>query len=262
MDQSLKDMFSSAAKIKRHISITEHYSHWEIVLYIRHSLQDVLIQDLSLVDRLISMKGLSFRFAAIACDFVRFAPAQLPDDCLRVLLHAPASYPTLNFEERLFDHTIANLDTELHTQLKRDLLWAAISRGSKDWLYLCELHRLIALACLRAMNSTLRFNIWSFPSSYLPNCHSRIQELVRIAQSEGQVSSLLIYACSHWAYHVSFALADIEVIEGMSVLLEQHALHWLEIASIVGKNPLVNLECLRQAKVRALSSSRESLPNY
>lgn len=77
------------------------------------------------------------------------------------------------------------------------------------------------------------------------------QQLIDLARREGLITSALVYACSHWAYHASFAALEEgnEVTELVAIFLKSCALQWLEILSLIGKNPLYTLSPLSDSYV-------------
>lgn len=218
------------------LSLMTNYAPWETAYYIRHVLEDVPLQDHSLIDRLIDLTGQSFSHAVVACNFVRFGSAQAPHFRIRALVEPPPEL--LALPARMLSYTLLNIDIEIRSKLQQMPSIDALVTHDVDWSQLCDLHRFIAQECLHKMNELLRFNICSIPSSYISNDNPRIEPLVQQARDTGRITPALIYACFHWAYHASFALIDggEQVVDLALDFLERHALHWLEILSLGGKD--------------------------
>jgi hypothetical protein len=100
----------------------------------------------------------------------------------------------------------------------------------------------LTTAMLQVMNSELKFNICSFPSSYLLN--KQVKDLnSRISNC---ISSQLSYSCRFWTEHISSSEISVKVKKLVSVLLEDKFLFWLEVLSLLGSlnyapNSLSNL---------------------
>lgn len=229
------------------LSVIEIFSSSEIAYYIRHILQSVPFQDLSLMDTLIHATERDFTSAVGACIYMRFGLNNGPDDLIQILLHSRVA--TQSLSDIMLHHTLKTLDGEILAELKEDASFSAIvsSRRPSNWPQLYELHRRILHICLRTMTTLLRFNICSIPSSYIRNDHPSIQQLVQNAKNKGDITSALAYACSHWAHHASFVLSD--VTDPIIKFLESHALHWLEILSLNGQDAASTLRPLSSSHV-------------
>lgn len=90
----------------------------------------------------------------------------------------------------------------------------------------------LAIACLRFMSSSLRFNLFGIKTSHHFN-----KEIV----SE---NSLLSYTCQYWAEHVESAFPSLRTDEEfgvvqslLSTLLRTNALYWLEVLSVANLVP-------------------------
>lgn len=243
----LETMISSTIHPPDELPLVEIFSFSDVAYYIRHALRAFPWRDLSLVDRLVNTVEHDFRSAVAACAHVNFGSKHGPAGRMRILLDLHTDPRSLSND--VFDYTLENLDVEILAQLQREPSFAAMvsTRGPRSWPQLCELHGHIARACLHTMNNLLRFNIYSIPSSYVENSNPCIQILVENAQSNGQITSALTYACSHWAYHSSFALSD--VAELILQVLEHHALHWLEVLSLTGSDASLALHPINKSHV-------------
>lgn len=241
-------MLSIAAISSNDPSHFNTFSRWEVVLYIRDVLREVPLPDCSLVDDLIAATGDSFADAAFVCALLCFSPPHTAQLQLQILLGYHAQLPPNAVEQSIHD-IFNNLNAEISTQPKDAPLFNVMLSTVRSSPKLYEVHRLIALGCLRTMNDLLRFNICSIPSVYIGNNSSEVENLVQNAQQKGKITSALVYACTHWAYHASTAFPHDELIEHIILFLEKHALHWLEMLSVSGQNPLTVLSHLSKMRV-------------
>lgn len=240
-------MLFSATNSRDENSIIEVFSRSDVARYTRHVLQNVSLQDLSLVDDLIEMTEHEFMSAVGACAYIQFGANGAPSDRIRILLE---SHPNpKSFIEELLHHTLVNLDPDILTQLTDNPSFTTIMIGGrrKTWFQLCELHRHIAHLCLKIMSNSLCFNICSIPSSYIGNDSCLVQGLLHNAQTQGIITPALIYACVHWTDHVSFVLFD--VTDLTIEFLQSHALHWLEILSLANRHAASALRTLSECQV-------------
>ncbi|KLO14925.1 WD40 repeat-like protein [Schizopora paradoxa] len=93
---------------------------------------------------------------------------------------------------------------------------------------------LLLQLCLQLMNGKLAFNICHLPTSHIAN--EGIKDLDKLVAEN--IGSVLMYACRHWADHLT------DVSEGDPMLLNllpllsrvmfEHTLHWLEVLSLAG----------------------------
>ncbi|KAF8884450.1 hypothetical protein BD779DRAFT_1801647 [Infundibulicybe gibba] len=90
---------------------------------------------------------------------------------------------------------------------------------------------IIAEKCLKIMNSGLKFNICSFPTSYMAN--QDVEGLGEMIQ--GCIPNWLAYACQFWSGHIRVECAIGELVKDMKELFETHFLHWLEVLSLLQK---------------------------
>lgn len=248
-------MLSSATNSRDKLSVIEVFSRSDTAYYIRHVLQDVPLQDLSLVDDLIETTEHEFMSAVYACGYIRFGPKGNPNDRMQVLLESQRDPESLI--EELFNSTLENLDVDIRTQLMMENpSFSPIVTGGRQrgWLQLCQLHCHIACTCLHMMNKLLCFNICCIPTSYAENNDAHIQELVQLAHGEGQITPALTYACSHWPYHASFVFLEEDemLMELAAVFLKSHALHWVEILSLTGRDASHVVRPLSKIKVSGL----------
>ncbi len=102
-----------------------------------------------------------------------------------------------------------------------------------------EDNAILAIACLRLMNSTLKFNACRIPTSHCLN--DEIEQL-ELLLSEN-VSHALVYACRFWAEHLTDASRNDEHLRAavqslLKTLLYEKLLYWLEILSLAKSIPL------------------------
>lgn len=86
-----------------------------------------------------------------------------------------------------------------------------------------------AYACLRVLNTQLRFNIANLKSSYAAN--SDVEDLQE--RIERFISPPLAYASRYWAEHVVVVPATAELQEQIRQFLQNGLLFWLEVLSLL-----------------------------
>ncbi|KZT35604.1 WD40 repeat-like protein [Sistotremastrum suecicum HHB10207 ss-3] len=93
-------------------------------------------------------------------------------------------------------------------------------------------HVALASACLRVLNSELKFNIVDLPTSYASTNLLNAKELMR-----GRVSAQLLYASEFWSNHLAEATgeAGIMLIELVQEFLNTNFLFWLELLGLTQK---------------------------
>jgi hypothetical protein len=92
----------------------------------------------------------------------------------------------------------------------------------------------LAASCFRLMES-LRFNMCDLPSSFLDD--SEVDGLSTVVESN--ISTSLMYACRHWAAHLSKIPAGdqemrTKIIVQMQVWLDGQLLFWIEAMNLIG----------------------------
>jgi hypothetical protein len=120
-----------------------------------------------------------------------------------------------------------------------------------------EYNRIIALACLKRMNSEngLEYNICGLETSSLLN-----DEVPDLAERiEGRILLDLSYACRFWASHIQESPQDNSdaVVAEIEVLLHNNALYWIEALSLLKCVPMASMALLSAARwlrVRGLDS--------
>lgn len=224
------------------------FSRWKLAINIRNFLQKLPLQDHSLVDDLIASIGDSISNAAFACALLCFVPPHTAHTHLQILLGHHTQLPPNAVDQSTFD-IFTTFGIEPSTQIKGEPRLNAIRLLLNPY----EVHRFFALSCLRIMSTMLRFNMCSIPSSYTSSNDAQGDQLIQDAQRNGSITPSLLYACVHWAYHASFVPADDELIDAIISVLERHALHWLEVLSLVGQYwPAIPFQ-LRKLQVRCHS---------
>lgn len=216
-------------------------------MFIRHVFRDITLQDVSLVDHLVTAVGNSFLDASAACDIVCCVPENAADIRLRFILTSHNASPFVL--ERLLKKTMVALDSELRAVVHNHSEFPGTTNISTSWSTIGELHRLIAVVCLDTVDKTLRFNVCGIHTSYLPSKDKEVQEHVRRAKLEGRLTSTLIYACLGWAYHAAFLFLDERLIQAVTWLFGRPALCWLEIISLTGQDPSTVLPHLHKLRV-------------
>jgi len=92
-----------------------------------------------------------------------------------------------------------------------------------------NLHKELAVNCLRVMNDGLKQDILSLPSYAL---NSEVEDLQ--ARIKDQIGVALQYACLSWHNHLTVAQEDvISVVSYLRVFLEKNFLAWLEVVSVL-----------------------------
>jgi len=93
----------------------------------------------------------------------------------------------------------------------------------------------IAIRCLRIMDHFLTQNLCGLEPNEWHMDRAQI-----LHQTQHEISPYLVYACTHWASHLTAALRggaelDSEVKELLEHLASKHLLTWLEALSIIGR---------------------------
>lgn len=91
-----------------------------------------------------------------------------------------------------------------------------------------EMHRKMALHCLRVMNVSLKHNICS-----LLRYGTQRMDIQRQIVDQ-HLSAELQYSCRYWVYHLEQSKAQVWKMEEVLTLLKKHFLHWLEALSLMG----------------------------
>jgi NACHT domain len=91
-------------------------------------------------------------------------------------------------------------------------------------------NRNLAVACLKVMNSHLRFNICELESSYLRN--SDVPDLE--SRVEKHIPRHLFYSSRFWADHLGQTAFDAELFEHLQYFMRYQFLFWLEVLSLTG----------------------------
>lgn len=108
-----------------------------------------------------------------------------------------------------------------------------------------EAHELMALGCLRVMETELKFNIGRIPTSFLPN--HKIPNIKDLVQQH--ISQQLSYASQNWSVHV-LGMANIAVaVKPVLRLLRDNFLKWLEVMSLTETDPQGVLTALTNVEV-------------
>ncbi|KAF7973528.1 hypothetical protein HWV62_14956 [Athelia sp. TMB] len=101
-----------------------------------------------------------------------------------------------------------------------------------------EHQRTLAVACLRTMNTRLRFNMCLLTTSHIAN--------ENIADLSGRIKTFipqsLSYPCLFWGYHIRQTLPrDTCLLQLMQTFFEEKFLFWLEVLSLMGEVRLLPL---------------------
>ena len=88
--------------------------------------------------------------------------------------------------------------------------------------------QIIALACFRAMNTGLKFNICQVETSYLPNDALDLAPRIKKA-----IPSHLSYSCLFGAEHLQASTFDGEILQEVKKFMYNQFLFWLEVLSLV-----------------------------
>jgi AAA ATPase domain len=115
----------------------------------------------------------------------------------------------------------------LHSSL-RDFL-ADPGRSGRFYIDVVPHQRTFALACLRVMELSLKFNICQLETSYLLN--SEVHDLA--SRIEEHIPTHLSYSCRFWTRHLQGAAYDIETLSAVKNFLWNRTLYWLEVLSLM-----------------------------
>lgn len=233
-------MLSAAGSPPDDLALQTGFTEWDIETYIR-LLLSVQIRDPPKVDLLIDCAGLSLPWAVAACQYILYEPGDSLEERLEKVLNFSGDNSVYGL---ILMHKLERLDlgTFIH---KRDDLPYIVQTAPTSWLRSADPHRVIASRCFRVMRDALCFNICSIETSYLPN--SKIKGLQeRVTKL---ISPALQYACTNWAFHLSFLPSHTVMASAALNFLHQHTFHWLEVMSLTETDVMANLERLVLAKV-------------
>ncbi|KAJ6548688.1 hypothetical protein B0H19DRAFT_1299610, partial [Mycena capillaripes] len=130
----------------------------------------------------------------------------------------------------VFRWTSGNHPRPLHASFS-DYLLASNRSGEHPWhVNTRAWNSVLALKCLRILNSKLKFNICELKTSYLrndevPNLSGKIKECI---------SSDLAYASRFWAAHVEIADSEKTMLNAIKDFMFTQFLYWLEVLSLSG----------------------------
>jgi hypothetical protein len=91
-------------------------------------------------------------------------------------------------------------------------------------------HLALARRCLEIMDSKLRFNICSLPTSYLTNESNTYDQTAIVPH--------LSYSCRFWVDHVLFTSFDHQTANLVHEFLHTKLLFWLEVLSLIKEVPI------------------------
>jgi len=91
-------------------------------------------------------------------------------------------------------------------------------------------NRNLAVACVKVMNSRLRYNICGLESSYLRN--SEVPDLQ--SRIEKHISPHLLYSSRFWAEYLAQTAFDGELFGHLQYFMQNQFLFWLEVLSLTG----------------------------
>ena len=161
-----------------------------------------------------------------------------PPISLRVASDLAHTAPTVAEElVRRLPHVLYVDDTQsarfLHHSFTEFLFDRSLS--GNYWCNQASRHYRLARDCLHVMNSTLRFNMAGFNSSFLLDdlCEPDFRQNI-----EDCISTTLAYACRSWSTHVGAGKVslrmDSDVLEGLRTFLSLPALFWIEAMNLLG----------------------------
>ncbi|KAL4061854.1 hypothetical protein V8B97DRAFT_586408 [Scleroderma yunnanense] len=102
-------------------------------------------------------------------------------------------------------------------------------RSGEFFLDQADVHYDLALSSLRVMQGSLRFNICSFPTSYLRN--SDVVDLAK--RIEENIPLHLLYSCRFWASHLQDVEYDYDLAHHLRAFVtEEQFLFWMETLGV------------------------------
>ncbi|KAF9471000.1 hypothetical protein BDN70DRAFT_939263, partial [Pholiota conissans] len=107
------------------------------------------------------------------------------------------------------------------------------NRAQEFWCNPPQFHLLLSRNCFDIMNSELRFNIANIQSSFLLD-HDNAALPDAIKQN---ISSVLIYTCHNWVYHLSLADSN-QLADTLTNFLKLPVLFWIEAMNLMGSRGL------------------------
>jgi hypothetical protein len=99
-----------------------------------------------------------------------------------------------------------------------------------------NVHRKMAILCLKTMQQELKFNICGLKSSYRMN--NQVEDKESLIKK--CIPSYLVYACQYWADHLRGITAveqrDTEIVYLLRIFFNTQLLYWLEVLSVLSKS--------------------------
>jgi hypothetical protein len=147
---------------------------------------------------------------------------------------APIRLQHLSFRDFLVDSTTR--DTE---------------ESAKFWIDEEVMHQRITDQCLAIMDKRLKKNICMLPD----DCLERSE--IDSTFIDEHLPPELRYACRYWIYHLMQSHKPVEAVEKGCTFLEDHLLHWMEVAGILGYvsdviSAVTELQSAVQVSIRSL----------
>jgi hypothetical protein len=123
--------------------------------------------------------------------------------------------------------------------------------SAKFWIDEEVMHRRLTDHCLAVMDTRLKKNICSLPNDCLERSEIDTHSINEHLPPE------LRYACRYWIYHLMQSHQPAEVVEKACSFLENHLLHWMEVAGILGQvsdviRAISELQSAVQVSIRSL----------
>jgi hypothetical protein len=118
----------------------------------------------------------------------------------------------------------------------RDFMTQRCPAQSRYFINPADRHCQLVLMCFKTMDDYLRKDICGIREMWKFN--AEVEDLDdRVA---ARIPAHLLYACRHWATHLSEALscadsADDDVCDALMLFSSLHLLHWLEVLSLTGR---------------------------
>lgn len=111
----------------------------------------------------------------------------------------------------------------------RDFLVDPSKRGKNPfWIDENEVHKQLAIDCIRLMSETLRMDICNLQ---WPAFRARsVKPEIMLDKLPPEIQ----YACRYWTYHVEQAGVALHDDDQVHRFLQQHLLHWIEAISLTG----------------------------
>lgn len=248
--QRISLVLSAASLAPNELIKQSGFTQWDVEIYIQLMLGTVVLNSTKL-KLLTDRAGASLLWAVSACQFVLSESGGTLWERLGKLLECRRG-DTSEVYECILEHKLKRIDIASFASKRLELAYI-VGTAPNDWSTSEAPHRIITIHCLELMEEALRFNICQIESSDLHN--ERIEGLED--RIESCISPALLYVCTNWTFHASFALSHPHLAPAIISFLHNHSLKWLEVMSLKKQDPRASLDqlCIDEASTNTFCAS-------